>query len=560
MAFRLSASGPLKDGQPEARSGSLFGSAMGAFKDKASAAASAASAAAGAAVKSAKHGIEVAKDAMGPSGSSASSSFRPPPRGNEDIDLQRALEASMQPQAKAPSTGEEKRSLVESREDASAFPAEVEQLQSMGFAPDLAEVALMQSGGDLPAALALLCGEGSAQPRPSEEAEAKRTSLPRRMSTTSTASSVQAQALASYQSAKASLLSVKKRAEALFGQQKASLPSDYQGETFNIQVPNNIGAMPPGQSLQQRQASLQAAEKRLADARARNAGTMDDWRRYRQFRQQQEREEREQRAKQRASAAAAQSAKEEMVREDEEEDLQRALAASVSQIHHGEEASVAPTQSLDEEDPEVFELRLEQAMAEEELQLQQALVASLEAERAALEALDPTCSAAAVGEELEVQREQLAPGNYALKQIADAQIQESKEREKQLEESNQALQSRLEGLREALAQRGKDTQEEHEEAAVDDKSVHRSEEEIAESRPKSDGTKDEALTSSLDEKEENFEKDQKEKVESLEEDQKEEEAREAATPEEDQAEGAAAAEEKPKEPSESEGAKVASAP
>eukprot|EP00439_Symbiodinium_sp_Y106_P067106 s2146_g11.t1 len=58
MAFRLSASGPLKDGQPEARSGSLFGSAMGAFKDKASAAASAASAAAGAAVKSAKHGTK----------------------------------------------------------------------------------------------------------------------------------------------------------------------------------------------------------------------------------------------------------------------------------------------------------------------------------------------------------------------------------------------------------------------------------------------------------------------------------------------------------------------
>lgn len=389
------------------------------------------------------------------------------------------------------------------------------------------------------------------------------------MSTTSTASSVQAQALASYQSAKASLLSVKKRAEALFGQQKAS-PGGLQGETFNIQVPKDIAGMLRGQSLQQRQASLQAAEKRLAEARARNAGTMDDWRRYRQFRQQQEREEREQRKKQRASAAAAQSAKEEMVREDEEEDLQRALAASVSQIPHGEEASVAPTKSLDEEDPEVFELRLEQAMAQEELQLQQALIASLEAERAALEALDPTCSAAAAGEELEAQREQLAPGNFALKQMADAQIQEKREREKQLSESNEALQSRLEGLREALAQRGQDTQVEHEEAAVDEESVHRPEEEISETRPTGDETKDEVLTSASAEKVERLEEDQKEKVQNLEEEDPKAEAqetRQSPTPEDEApalsveaAEGAAAADEKAKEAPDSEGAKVASAP
>ncbi|CAE7262738.1 unnamed protein product [Symbiodinium microadriaticum] len=134
-----------------------------------------------------------------------------------------------------------------------------------------------------------------------------------------------------------------------------------------------------------------------------------------------------------------------------------------------------------------------------------------------MQALDPTCSAAAAGEELEAQREQLAPGNFALKQMADAQIQEKREREKQLSESNEALQSRLEGLREALAQRGQDTQVEHEEAAVDEESVHRPEEEIFETRPAGDETKEEVLTSASAEKVERLEEDQKEKVENLEE-------------------------------------------
>ncbi|CAE7752825.1 unnamed protein product, partial [Symbiodinium sp. CCMP2456] len=158
--------------------------------------------------------------------------------------------------------------------------------------------------------------------------------------------------------------------------------------------------------------------------------------------------------------------------------------------------------------------------------------------------------------ELEAQQEQLAPGNFALKQIADAQIQETRQREKQLEESNQALQSRLEGLREALAQHGKDTQVEHEEAAVDEKSAHRSKEETSETRPKSDDTKDQALTSAPAEKVESLEEDQKEKVENLEEEDQKAEAQEAPkspTPEDEApalsvetAEGAAAADEKAK--------------
>ncbi|CAE7868802.1 unnamed protein product, partial [Symbiodinium sp. KB8] len=205
---------------------------------------------------------------------------------------------------------------------------------------------------------------------------------------------------------------------------------------------------------------------------------------------------------------------EELVREDEEEDLQRALAASVSQIPPGEEASVAPTKSLDEASWPNYE------------------------------------------EELEAQREQLAPGNFALKQMADAQIQEKREREKQLSESNEALQSRLEGLREALAQRGQDTQVEHEEAAVDEESVHRPEEEIFETRPAGDETKEEVLTSASAEKVERLEEDQKEKVENLEEEDPKAEAqetRQSPTPEDEApvlpvevVEGAAAADEKAK--------------
>ncbi|CAK9005425.1 unnamed protein product [Durusdinium trenchii] len=151
-----------------------------------------------------------------------------------------------------------------------------------------------------------------------------------------------------------------------------------------------------------REAALQAAEQRLAQAQERNAGTMEDWRRYKQLQQEQERKERRRAAAVAApatatgDATAVEAAAVEKAAEAEELMLQEALAASMKSL--GDSDGNKVDLSLEDQvDPELFELRLQQAIAEEELELQLALSASLDASRD-VEA-DPSCAGAAVGEE-----------------------------------------------------------------------------------------------------------------------------------------------------------------
>eukprot|EP00913_Durusdinium_trenchii_P029502 g27654.t1 len=151
-----------------------------------------------------------------------------------------------------------------------------------------------------------------------------------------------------------------------------------------------------------REAALQAAEQRLAQAQERNAGTMEDWRRYKQLQQEQERKERRRAAAVAApatatgDATAVEAAAVEKAAEAEELMLQEALAASMKSL--GDSDGNKVDLSLEDQvDPELFELRLQQAIAEEELELQLALSASLDASRD-VEA-NPSCAGAAVGEE-----------------------------------------------------------------------------------------------------------------------------------------------------------------
>lgn len=91
------------------------------------------------------------------------------------------------------------------------------------------------------------------------------------------------------------------------------------------------------------------------------------------------------------------------------------------------------------EDPELFELMLQQTMAEEELELQMALAESLTAERKALEevTVDPNSAAccAATGDELE------------------QQLAQRKEKEQRVAEERVALEGRVASLREQVARR-----------------------------------------------------------------------------------------------------------
>eukprot|EP00931_Biecheleriopsis_adriatica_P110982 TRINITY_DN8531_c0_g2_i1.p1 TRINITY_DN8531_c0_g2~~TRINITY_DN8531_c0_g2_i1.p1 ORF type:complete len:759 (+),score=292.12 TRINITY_DN8531_c0_g2_i1:33-2309(+) len=551
MAFRLNATA-AQGGQTSSQARSGGNSFLGSLKSKATAAAVAAAGAAGAAsaaannaansaYKSARKGVEAAAEKVesaagtfAPSASSAATgkAFDPPPRGIDE-DLARAIAASMETASKDKARAAEEVSrggpAEKSPAEAADFVAGVQQLEAMGFEKDLAEVALVQAAGDVVAASSLLCGEAPPRDRPaapqaslvpssiragdrvqivgltSASGAALNGSIGRvvdrhqevfsngrvlievngqpkmiKVENLQKVSAQQASSGSSMQAqAKATFMDVKRRAEALFGRSQSS--------SSEVQAVQSAGGA-RGRTPADRQAALQAAERRLAEARARNAGTMDDWRRYRAEQAQRERAQRkavpapsqsEQPGGAQPLSATAAAAVE--VEADEEEDLQRALAASMAEAP-GKEAEVTASQgdrstlsapdvegaaaverAPEEEDPELFELRLQEAMAEEELELQLALAASLEAERAALEeeVLSPSAAGAAgaIGEEEEqaAEREQLVAEAMA-KQDASfdspqkQRLEESRQREEQLRHEQEATQARLAELRGAVAQ------------------------------------------------------------------------------------------------------------
>eukprot|EP00747_Dinoflagellata_sp_TGD_P094424 gnl/TRDRNA2_/TRDRNA2_166107_c1_seq1.p1 gnl/TRDRNA2_/TRDRNA2_166107_c1~~gnl/TRDRNA2_/TRDRNA2_166107_c1_seq1.p1 ORF type:complete len:796 (-),score=226.64 gnl/TRDRNA2_/TRDRNA2_166107_c1_seq1:45-2192(-) len=259
---------------------------------------------------------------------------------------------------------------------------------------------------------------------------------PENLKKASAADVAQAQVKASLKSAKANVWDAKQRAEAFLKQRGYTSSSNKEepspattastsgatGDGVHRTVPTTAGSthtrMTREEQAAQRREAAQAAERRLAEARARNAGTMEDWRRYR----------REQAGAAgagelaRKAAQASQAAQEvstppvksdsmaaatrqptanNEVGEDEDADLQRALEASLASaavekqpekveqqpVMEGpcaaaEVPEVPPQQLLAEgEDPELFEMQLMQAMQEEEFMLQRALAESIDAER-----------------------------------------------------------------------------------------------------------------------------------------------------------------------------------
>ncbi|CAE8634557.1 unnamed protein product, partial [Polarella glacialis] len=242
----------------------------------------------------------------------------------------------------------------------------------------------------------------------------------------------------------------------------------------------------------QRGVALEAAERRLADARVRNAGTMEDWRRWRQEQNLTEAKQTPSTSAPAPSAAfssapprnlpsAADSPQPDVQRElstddDEAEDLQRALAASMASSGPVSYAPSSPAQAAaslrppfaaaanlrppfasaaaaagadtDQQDPELYELRLQESFAEEELELQVALAASLEAEREALqkEAEHTSCSAAAAAAVDEPQEALIVDVSWL------ARLEESRLREEKGRQEQEALEARLAELRAAVAQ------------------------------------------------------------------------------------------------------------
>eukprot|EP00930_Biecheleria_cincta_P034954 TRINITY_DN2408_c0_g1_i1.p1 TRINITY_DN2408_c0_g1~~TRINITY_DN2408_c0_g1_i1.p1 ORF type:complete len:861 (-),score=272.71 TRINITY_DN2408_c0_g1_i1:127-2640(-) len=551
MAFKLSGNSG-KEQQP--KSSSFFGS----LQKKAISAAAAASNAASSAGAAARQSMQAAKDTLATGSSSSSSDkarFNPPPRVDED--LQRALENSMNRATFKQAAAGEDAAEGDAAKGNPQFLAGVEQLQSMGFAKDLAEVALGQTRGDVFAASSLLLGEDMSSPpgSPSKQAEtfsskalddsvtAEVTEFVRgdrvvvhsltgshakalngcqgrvldtkddfckgrilievdgmpkllkaeNLRKAPPAMSMQSQAKASYDSAKATLLSVKRRAEAMFYTKStgsASSPNSQAGFNASSTSAYNKAHEHPAAdgSL-----SLQAAERRLQEARSRNAGTMDDWRRYRLEQEMARRTGPTRSARVPTTNPVAQHQTDaednlsELRRErdaDEEEDLQRALVASMAPASTATEAATGadqepraadeeetlvavPAEELEPEeaDPDLFELRLREAMAEEELELQLALAASLEAECAAIQAEDevPPAGAAACSstdtqgaedaEKVTPVTEDPATVESPTKQarLSDNLLQRQK-----LQQEQEALQTQLAEIRAAVAQHGDD--------------------------------------------------------------------------------------------------------
>mmetsp|Transcript_135478 Transcript_135478/g.270317 ORF Transcript_135478/g.270317 Transcript_135478/m.270317 type:complete len:477 (+) Transcript_135478:124-1554(+) len=276
-----------------------------------------------------------------------------------------------------------------------------EALVAMGFVRSDAEQALMQVGGsNIGAAAALLC-EGLPQNISSKEASS--TPLQSRLRT--------------------SMSSVKRQADLLFGKSVSNVASDYETGASQADVVDGAA---------QRRAQAEAAQRRLEAVRARNAGTMDEWRRYRQ----QQGQAASATAPTTVVTEASDTAPTAVVTEEDQlmqhalemslNDANRDRAAGVEQVGatssteppaataanaaaaDGADASASASTAegggvsnqenlaLLQQDPELFGLMLQQAMAEEELELQQALSASIEAERFALEQerVDQACTAA----------------------------------------------------------------------------------------------------------------------------------------------------------------------
>eukprot|EP00927_Polykrikos_kofoidii_P011713 TRINITY_DN15000_c0_g1_i1.p1 TRINITY_DN15000_c0_g1~~TRINITY_DN15000_c0_g1_i1.p1 ORF type:complete len:795 (+),score=266.59 TRINITY_DN15000_c0_g1_i1:117-2501(+) len=436
-----------------------------------------------------------------------------------------------------------------------ADPKAVAQLGSMGFAADDAAAALMAAGGDVAGATAILCGGATglnageaAPPAPTFEAgtrvrihglkqapelngivatvescdtesmavaaggpprctvelpngEQRRLRLENLEYVPVSTSTIASQSSTMHDKMKASYKDIKRRAEAIVnkvttsGSGASGSVSAGGGRTsspYARMQETPVDANEARNSAARRVAVAGAAERRLAEARARNAGTMEDWRRWRA--EQALQPQRAAAARRRAAPAgqgaavggmtrAASDRQEEMnaawaeeqdlqraleasltcqsvkttvidldgidapaaeaetdaaeaVRPQDQgdEELQRALAASLLQQQPPKKASAAEAalssavaaedEYSDEgegsasnsakakpedkgegegeaaaaapEDPELFEVQLRQAMAEEELELQIALARSIEAERAALEQerVDMACSAA----------------------------------------------------------------------------------------------------------------------------------------------------------------------
>jgi len=250
-----------------------------------------------------------------------------------------AGEAAKQGKAKMDST------MNKSSNKKTPNPDDVAQLQGMGFSADEASAALIQTGGDVQAAIAVLCEEPAARaaqparapPVASEYQPGVRVRLkglqrdpglngkqgvleklddevaaavegkvtrwtvrmgdgtqlrlkPENLEVATKKVSTSDKMMSSLKSGQASMLDTKRRAEAYFSGNKMSSSSTAPPPvTSTSSTQRSSGATsesaefwpPPRSTDAARRANAEAAERRLTDARARNAGTMEDWRRWR---------------------------------------------------------------------------------------------------------------------------------------------------------------------------------------------------------------------------------------------------------------------------------------
>lgn len=328
--------------------------------------------------------------------------------------------------------------------------------------------------------------------------------------------------------AKNSVQQMRQKAEAML---KQSSPKNQSGKSAPFEDPRllqNSESLTPEERLRQRRAVAEAAQKRLEGTRARNAGTMEEWRRAQRERQMGSGLAQAQRggsggrgeggptfqrrqdpgpAPTTRELAQARMAREAQAGDDsqiesEEMQLQRALEASMLDVdpHARWEAAAAPaaispkqaapptpvsppraaaaaTESEQgsplsaggaaaeeeegeewEEDPELFELQLQQAMAEEEMELQQALALSIEAERQALEearSKDVASPTADVEEAdtpflKEAATEESDPVDITASEQDLARLRSMEEK---LKEEQEAIKERVEDLRTQVAER-----------------------------------------------------------------------------------------------------------
>lgn len=321
--------------------------------------------------------------------------------------------------------------------------AAIDQLVTMGFNRTEAEEAYAAVGGvSAEAAAELLCSDAweSGKPVP---ASAK----------------IQARM-------RASMKDVRRKAETLLGKAASSAGFAEMDEAETPSSPSvNLAA--------QRRAAAEAAERRLAEARARNAGTMEDWRRWRQEQCHSYMAQESYHYRPVAAVVHAQvsigahrpPAVAYVTLDDEEpasplrqakeaEAPSAALASPQAELAAAAEdapvdtacAAAAAEDTAAPQDPELFELMLQQALAEEELELQQALTQRVEEERELLEQQREQSPTAHEGEG-EGCEEPVSPADIE-QQLAERLVQE-----KQLHEEQTVIQARIEDLQRQVALR-----------------------------------------------------------------------------------------------------------